>query len=138
MADEARSVATLVSDVASDVKRLLQQEVELARLEIRGEAQKAASAGGMIASAAMALHLVAVLASVAGVLALSDVLADRVPRLAGHATVIAAGGVGVLWLIVGLVLLIAGRRRLRSISLVPRKTLQTLKEDVAWLRKPTA
>ena len=38
----ADSVGSLLTDVASDVTRLLQQEVELAKTEIRAEASKAA------------------------------------------------------------------------------------------------
>ena len=136
--DDGFSVGALVSDVASDVKRLLHQEVQLARSEIRAEARKAVSAGRLIATGTMALHLVVVLVSVGAVFAVTEILADRVPRLAGLAPAIAAGGVALLWLVIGLILLGAGRRRLRSISPIPRQTIQTLKEDIAWLRKPTA
>ena len=118
--------------------RLLHQEVELAKTEIRAEASKAAKAGRLLASGAMALHLVAVIASVAAVLAVTEVLIDVLPRWTELAPAIAATGVALLWLIIGLVLIGTGRRRLRSISPMPRQTIQSLKEDLAWLRKPNA
>jgi len=126
----------MVTEVASDVKRLMRQEVELAKTEIRAEAAKATSAGKLIAGGALAMHLVAVLASGAVVLAAVPVLITYAPALADYAPAIAAGGVALVWLIVGAVLLSTGRRRLRKFSPIPRQTIQTLKEDIAWLRKP--
>lgn len=127
----------MISDVAADVKRLLRQEVQLATAEMRGEARKAGSAARLIATGGLALHLVAIMFSVGGVLAGSQVLAERVPDLADLSPAIAAGAVGLLWLVVGLTLVRVGRRRLRSVSPIPRQTIQTLQEDIKWLRKPT-
>jgi len=137
-APQGDSVVALLSDVASDVTRLLHQEVELAKTEIRAEARKAVGAGRLLAGGAMALHLVAVIASVAAVLVVSEVLMEVLPRWAELAPTIAATGVAVLWLIIGVVLIRTGRRRLRGFSPVPQQTIQSLKEDLAWLRKPTA
>ncbi len=134
----ADSVASLLTDVASDVTRLLHQEVELAKTEIRTEASKAAKAGRLLASGAMALHLVAVMASVAAVFAVTAVVVDVLPGWTDLAPAIAATGVALLWLIIGLVLITTGRRRLRDFSPMPRQTIQSLKEDLEWLRKPTA
>jgi hypothetical protein len=132
------SVVALLSDVASDVTRLLHQEVELAKTEIRAEAKKAAKATRLLAGGAMALHLVAVIASVAAVLAVTEVLTDALPQWKDLAPMMAATGMAVLWLIIGVVLIRTGSRRLRRISPVPQQTIQSLKEDIAWLRKPTA
>jgi len=131
------SVVALFSEVASDVTRLLRQEVELAKTEIRAEASKAVKAGRLLASGALALHLVAVIGSVAAVLALTEVLVDALPRWTELAPTIAAAGVAVVWLIIGVVLTSTGRRRLRRVSPVPQQTIKSLKEDLAWLRKPT-
>jgi Putative Actinobacterial Holin-X, holin superfamily III len=135
--DPTPSVRSLVGDVASDATRLIRQEVELARAEIRGEARKAAKAGRLFAGGAMALHLVAVLASVAVGLVAGRILADRLPQWSEFAPAVTTAGLALLWLVIGLVLLWRGRRRLRSISPVPRQTIKTIKEDIAWLRKST-
>jgi Putative Actinobacterial Holin-X, holin superfamily III len=135
--DPTPSVRSLIGDVASDATRLLRQEVELARAEIRREARKAATAGRLFASGAMALHLVAVLASVAVGLVAGRILADRLPQWSEFAPAVTTAGLALLWLVIGLVLLWRGRRRLRSISPVPRQTIKTIKEDIAWLRKST-
>ena len=132
----ADTVTSILTEVASDVTRLLHQEVELAKTEIRAEASKAAQAGRLLASGALALHLVAVIASAAAVLAVTQVLVDVLPRWTELAPAIAATGVALVWLIIGLVLIGTGRRRLRGVSPMPRQTIQSLKEDLAWLRKP--
>jgi hypothetical protein len=133
--DGAAPLASLVSEVAADVTRLLRQEVVLARTEIRAEATKAVRGARSVAIGAVALHMVALLASAGGVLALSKLLASRVPNLANWAAAITAGTVAFVWLLVGLILLGSGRRRLRRLSPIPRQTIQSLKEDIAWLRK---
>ena len=129
------SVAAMVSEVASDVTRLVRQEVELARTEIREEAAKAVRGVRAIAIGSTALMFFAVLVSIGGALALSEVLASRVPELATWSTAVALGAVAMFWLLVGLMLLGSGRRRLRRFSPVPRQTIESLKEDIAWLRK---
>jgi Putative Actinobacterial Holin-X, holin superfamily III len=130
------SVASVVGDVAADVVRLLRQEVQLARTELRAEATKAAKGVRSIAVGAVALHLVAISISAGAVLALSQALPKYLPRLTDWATAIATGVVAALWLVVGLVLLGTGRRRLRRVSPIPQQTVESLKEDIAWLRRP--
>ena len=136
--DAEATIASMLTDVASDVSRLLRQEVELARTEIRTEVANATKAGRMIATGAFAMFMTAVLVSIAAMFAGAVVLAERVPQIAVYAQAIAAGGVAFLWLIIGATYLGRGRRRLRKLSLIPRRTIQTLKEDIAWLQKPTA
>jgi hypothetical protein len=128
----------MVTDVAADVTRLLRREVDLARTEIRLEASKAVRGVRAVVMGAAALHLFAIMASVGGVLALSEVLASRVPELADWSSAIATGVIGSGWLLIGLALLGSGRRRLRGVSPIPRQTIESLKEDMAWLRKPNA
>jgi hypothetical protein len=132
------SVSSLVGDVASTVTRLVRQEVELARAEIRAEATKAIRGTRALAIGSVGLLLFAVLISLGGALALAQVLADRRPELANWSTPIATGAVAVGWFLIGLLFLLSGRRRLRSLSPVPRQTIQSIKEDIAWLRRPNA
>lgn len=132
---DAPSVPAMMSEVASDVTRLVRQEVELARTEIRAEAAKAVRGVRAIGMGSAALMLFVILVSVGGALALSEVLASRVPELANWSTAVALGAVAMFWLLVGLTLLGSGRRRLRRFSPVPRQTIESLKEDIAWLRK---
>jgi len=45
--------------------------------------------------------------------------------------------VAVVWAIAGVVLYQAGRARLRTVSPVPNRTVETLKEDARWMKNPT-
>jgi hypothetical protein len=118
------SIGNLVSQVAGDVSTLFRQEVALAKEELKAEAVKAGKAGGMLAGAGFAGYMVAVLLSLALVLALGAVMPD------GWAAVIVA----VLWAIIGGVLYSVGRKRMKDVDPVPRQTVETLREDAQWVR----
>jgi hypothetical protein len=118
------SIGNLISQVAGDVSTLFRQEVALAKEELKAEAVKAGKAGGMLAGAGFAGYMVAVLLSLALVLALGDVMPD------GWAAVIVA----VLWAIIGGVLYAVGRNRMKDVDPVPRQTVETLREDAQWVR----
>jgi hypothetical protein len=122
------SIGNLISQVAGDVSTLFRQEVALAKAELKEEAAKAGKAGGMLAGAGFAGYMVAVLLSLALVLALGDVMPD------GWAAVIVA----VLWGIVGGVLYAVGRKRMKDVDPVPRQTVETLREDAQWVRDRTS
>lgn len=126
-ADERRSVGELVTEVTSDLSRLMRQELELAKAELKQEAGKAGKAGALLSGAGVAGLLVCVLLSFALVYALAEVMPP------GWAALIVAG----LWAVAGAVLFLSGRRRMREVSPLPRQTVDTLKEDARWLRNPT-
>ena len=121
------SVGQLISDISDDLATLFRQEVELAKAEIRQEARKAGKAAGMLGGAGFAGYMVALLLTLALVAALSNVMDP------GWAALIVA----VVWAVVGAVLYATGRQRLRTVSPVPRQTVETLKEDAQWLKNPT-
>jgi uncharacterized membrane protein YqjE len=121
------SVGELIGDVADDFARLVRQQLELAKAEVKEQAILAARASGMLGFAGVAGHLVLVLASLAVVFGLAAVMP------LGWAALIVA----ILWAVVGAIAYSVGRQRLRAFSPVPTKTVQTLKEDMQWLRNPT-
>lgn len=126
--DDNATIGQLVGDLTQDLSRLLRQELELAKAEIRQEATKAGKATGMLAAAGFAGYMTAVLLSLAAVFGLAHLIG-----LGWAALVVAA-----LWGIAGAVLYSAGRTRLRTVSPKPERTIETLKEDAAWLRHPTS
>jgi len=121
------SVGQLISDISDDLTTLFRQEVELAKAEIRQEARKAGKAAGMLGGAGFAGYMVALLLTLALVAALSNVMDP------GWAALIVA----VVWAVIGAVLFATGRQRMRTVSPVPRQTVETLKEDAQWLKNPT-
>jgi len=121
------SVGELIGNISNDLSQLFRQEVDLAKAEIKQEAGKAGKAAGMLGAAAFAGYLVVILLSFALVAALSNVMDP------GWAALIVA----VLWAVIGGVLYSVGRKRLKTVDPVPRRTVDTIKEDAQWLKNPT-
>jgi hypothetical protein len=121
------SVGELIGNISDDLSRLFRQEVELAKAELKQEASKAGKAAGMLGGAGFAGYLAVVLLSFALVFGLANVMD------AGWAALIVA----VLWAIVGAVLYAGGRKKLKDVDPMPRRTVDTIKEDAQWLKNPT-
>jgi uncharacterized membrane protein YqjE len=121
------SVGEMIGNISNDLSQLFRQEVELAKAELKQEASKAGKAGGMLGGAAFAAYLAVVLLSFALVFALDAVMP------AGWAALIVA----VLWGIIGAVLYVTGKNKLKTVDPMPRRTVDTLKEDAQWLKNPT-
>jgi hypothetical protein len=119
-----RSLATLFSDLASETGMLLRQEIALLKAELQekfgrlGQGAGALAAGALIAFSGW-LALIA-----AAVLGLSYVVQPWLAALI----------VGLVVLALGAGLLLFGRSRLGTDALVPRRTLNSLREDEAWIR----
>jgi uncharacterized membrane protein YqjE len=124
---DSRSLGELLSDVTEDFGRLVRQQIDLAKAEFKEQAEATRRAAIMLGAAAVAGLLVLVLLSFALVYALSEVMP------AGWAALIVA----VIWAVVAAVTFSTGRQRMKSISPIPHKTVQTVKEDVQWLQNPT-
>ncbi|MEU0877343.1 phage holin family protein [Lentzea sp. NPDC005914] len=127
MDSSGESLGDLVSELTGDLSKLMRQELELAKAEIRQEAVKAGKATGMLAAAGFAGYLTTVLLSLALVFALGAVM-----PLGWAALIVAA-----LWGITGAVLYTSGRAKLRTVNPKPERTVETLKEDAEWAKHPT-
>ncbi|WP_394619983.1 phage holin family protein [Lentzea sp. JNUCC 0626] len=126
-APERESLGELVGELAQDLSRLMRQELELAKAELREEAKKAGKATGMLAGAGFAGYMTAVLLSLAAVFALGAVL-----PLGWAALIVAA-----VWGVTAFVLYHSGRAQLRGVAPKPERTVESLQEDAAWARHPT-
>jgi hypothetical protein len=119
-----RSVARLLSDLAAETGMLVRQEIALFKAELSeklgsiGLGAGLAAAGGLVAFSGWLVLLAC------AVLGLSNVLAPWLAALI----------VAVVVLAIGVGLLIFGKRRLNAEALVPRRTLNSLREDEAWIR----
>lgn len=120
-----RGVGELMKDLSSQVSTLARQEVELAKVELAEKGKQAGAGAGMLAGAALAG--LATLGALTAFLIL--VIAVAIPAWA------AALAVTVLWAAVAGVLALQGRDRLRQMGKpVPEQTVETVKEDVQWLK----
>ncbi|MFF7333506.1 phage holin family protein [Streptomyces sp. NPDC090306] len=121
------SLGDLISDISDDLSQLVRNEIALAKAELKQESVKAGKAGGMLAGAGYAGHIVVLFVSLTALFAL-----DAGMDLAWAALIVTA-----VWAIAAAVLYVNGRKRLRAVSMKPDQTVETLKEDAAWARKPT-
>ncbi len=111
------SYGELFGEFTADVKKLVQQEVELAKAEVTAEVSKIGKAVGMFAGAALGALMVVIFLSTALWWGLANVMDQS------WAALVVAG----VWLVIAAVLAIVGRGVLRSISLKPERTLNSLK-----------
>jgi len=134
---EGTSVGSLIGEVTRDMSTLMRQELELAKAELREEANKATTevkaqaskagkGAGMLGGAGYAGHL--------GVLFLSIALWWALSHLVGHSW--SALIVAVIWLIIAAVLYSMGRKQLKQIDFSglkqvnpkPERTVETLQQ----------
>jgi len=115
----------LVKQLTEDVSGLISTQLELAKVEIKEEVTKAGKGAGMLTGGALAAYLAVALLSWAAAWGLAEVMPT------GWAFFI----VGVVWVIVAGVLLVAGRKRLAEVQPVPPKTKESIKEDIEWAKQ---
>lgn len=113
------SIGSLLKELAHEVPALLRNEVALARSEMRDNLRDTGKAVGEIATGGAVAVAGLVVLLMAGVYALSEVMA---PWLA--ALLVGAGA-----LLVGYMMLAAGKRKLDSESLRPERSMESLRKD---------
>lgn len=123
------SVSQLLSGIVGDAQTLVRQEIALARQEVREELGQAKDAGIKLAVAGVILAIGGLLL----VLMLAQGLADLFdwPNWAGY------GLVGAVLAIVGGILFSSAQRQLKQVKPVPEQTVETLKENVEWIKDRT-
>lgn len=118
-----RSIADILREILDALQDLLRAELALARQEVTADLGRARTA--------VAALIVGTAASLIGgvflLWALVYALSLRLPLWG------AAGCVGGVLLLIGIVLVSRGLGRWRRLSFEPERTVATLKENVAWL-----
>jgi len=119
------SVGELLSEVTSDLSKLVSQEVALAKAEISQEAAKAKTIGSAFGAAAVVGYFLALFASLTLVYGLGELL--------DHLW-LGALIVTVLYAIATAVLVARGRAAAKSFTPKPEQTIESLKEDAQWAK----
>jgi uncharacterized membrane protein YqjE len=120
-----RGMGELVKNLSGQMSTLVRQEVELAKTEMAEKGKKAGLGAGMFGAAGVAAILM--LGSLTALVILA--LATAIPAWA------AALVTTVLWGAVAGALALVGRTKMRELGTpVPEKTVETVKEDVQWLK----
>ncbi len=110
--EDGRSIGDLLGDVTSNVSTLMQQEVALAKAELKQSGTRAGKGAGLFAAAAIAGILFLVFLSVSLTWGLGHYIG--VPW--------AALIVAIIWAIVAAVLAMSGKKEMQRIQGVPRTT----------------
>lgn len=125
--EQERSIGELFGQLTQDMTLLVRQEVQLARTEMSEKLSRFTTnlvsvlAGGLVAYVG-GLALVAAL-----ILAIHD--------LANISAAWSALIVGGIFAIVGYVMLQRGLKEMKRVDLAPRRTVETLKDDVQWAKE---
>jgi Putative Actinobacterial Holin-X, holin superfamily III len=127
--DLTHQASTLVKQEAELVKVELSENVELAKAEMTEKGKKAGVGVGAAAAA-----------GIAGLLALGAFTAFLIIVLDEvMSTEAAALCVTALWVLVAVPLALYARTKIQEVGTpVPEKTLESVKEDVAWLKDQTS
>jgi hypothetical protein len=127
--DYDASLATLLSGIVGDAQELVRKEIALARQEIREELSVAKDAGTALVIAGAVLGVGGLFLLITLALGLADLL--DWPAWAGF------GVVGLVAAIAGAVMLSSARQRLQQVHPVPERTVETMKENVEWIKDRT-
>jgi Putative Actinobacterial Holin-X, holin superfamily III len=116
----------LMRSLLADIRLMLELEAELAKLEVKDKGSRLGIAGGILSGAA-----------VVALLALGTLIAAAVAGLAIVLPLWAAALiVGTVLVVVAVVMFLVGRARMRAVgSLAPTATIETAREDMAWIRR---
>ena len=120
-----RSLSEVFQEIVRDVQDIIRAEISLAKTEVREEASKAVSSVAWVVVGALSgmFAVVFVLWTAAYALGLLWPMWAATLVVAGVLTLSAIG------------LLIMGIRRLKELHPTPQRTVQTIKENVAWVRQ---
>ena len=122
---ENRSLSDLFGKLANETSNLVRQEVALAKVEV---AQSAREVGKNVAN--LIIGGAIAYASLLAIIAALIMLLGRVMAEWGAALLVGVLIGGVAWLLIGRAL-----AALQQTGMTPRKTVETLKEDAAWMKQ---
>jgi uncharacterized membrane protein YqjE len=123
-----RSTGELVKDLSNQVSLLARQEIELAKAEMAEKGRRAGLGLGLVAAA-----------GVSALLALGTLTACVVLALDGAMPAwLAALIVALAWSVVAAVLASVGKQKTEQAGTpVPEQTVESVKEDIKWLKDQT-
>ncbi len=122
-----RSLGELVAHATKDLSMLVQQEVALAKTELKKEAVAAGKGAGMFGGAGLTGLFALFFLSIAAAYGIAWL---GLPLGWGFFIV------GMLYLIVAAVLALLGKKQISKVG-PPEKTIATVKDDVQWAKHPT-
>jgi putative superfamily III holin-X len=124
---EDRSIGELFGQLSQDMTLLFRQELQLARAEM---SEKISQVTGNLVSVVAGGFVAYV-----GALALVAALILGLHEGADISPWVSALIVGAIFAVAGCVMLNRGLKELKRVDLAPRRTVETLKDDVQWAKE---
>ncbi|HEX5576217.1 MAG TPA: phage holin family protein [Gemmatimonadales bacterium] len=122
-----RSIGELFGQLSQDMTLLVRQEVQLARTEMSDKLSRLAANLISVAAGGFVAYLGGLALVAAVILALRD--------LANISLAVSALIVGAVLAVIGWVMLQRGVKEMKRVDLAPRRTVETLKDDVQWAKE---
>lgn len=123
---DERSLGDLFSDLSRETTTLVRQEVQLAKAELTQSATEAARGIGMLVAGGAVAYAGLLFVLLAVVFGLIE---------AGWEPWLSALVVGLVVMAISAVLVMRARESLKPANLAPRRTVESLKEDQAWVKE---
>jgi uncharacterized membrane protein YqjE len=131
---ETEQLPVLISRLGDDVMELVDTKIGLLKVEIKEEANTFIHGGVMIAIGGVIAALGFALANVAVALAVSTLFANTgLSQTAQYA--LGFVSTGLLYLVVGGIIVMVMKSRLAQQQLVPQRTVEEIRKDAQWLKK---
>jgi hypothetical protein len=124
---EERSVSDVFQDILRNLQEMVRSEIRLAKVEILGEVKQAISSAFWIAAGGVA----AMGAWIFLLWTLPYALATLVSMWA--ATLIVA----LVMAAAAAALIVSGLRRAKRMNPIPERTVESVKENLEWMKQPT-
>jgi hypothetical protein len=121
-----RSLGELFGDLTRSLSTLIRQELELARTEMTARAGRLSRGAGMVGVGGALLYAAALGAMAVVILGLVEL--GVTPWLAALVVTIVVAAIGGL-------LVMSGQDALKKADLVPRRTIETVREDADWAKE---
>lgn len=122
-----RPIGELVKDLSQQTSTLVRKEIELARAELQEKGKVAGKGAGMLGGAGFAGLFALVFLSISAAYGIAWL---GVPLGCAFFTV------GLLYVLAAAVLALGGKKNLQKVG-PPERTIETVKDDVAFAKNPT-
>jgi uncharacterized membrane protein YqjE len=120
-----RSTGEIIQEIVGSLGEIVRSEIRMARVEIAGKARSAGKAAALFGSGLAVLAGAGLVALAALVAALALVMPVWLAALIVSILLLAAGGFMVM----------VGWQRLTQVDARPAAAIDSVKEDVAWLKQ---
>lgn len=124
---EERSVSNVLQDILRNLQDMVRSEIRLAKVEIREEVSRTMWSGVWIAAGAVG----ALSAAMFLLWTLAYALATRMPMWSATLVVAVVMATGAAFLLVG------GIQRMKRIQPIPERTVESVKENLEWIKQST-